>query len=217
MDANYDVSTPWKLAHHWTRVLIIPGLAGPRNATPSSHRSQAAQDLLDNKKFYVHTWDYPGPPDGFLDHTWDLEWSDVSKCFGNLSQKQPCDLKETPMLENIITPMLQGLNIIFSKAFKVQQVHSNMTVCRDEKSSTGTTPDISAFKCQWLEGNAPGQGYWDKIKPHLAFMEGKGPLSAQAGALNEGLDQFVGAPSIEELVFTDDYDEIISPSYDTDA
>ncbi|KAJ2927249.1 hypothetical protein H1R20_g9843, partial [Candolleomyces eurysporus] len=193
MHATYDVSSPRKLARHWSQVLVVPGLAGPGPATPSSHRSKAAENLLDSTRISLHTWNYPGPPQSFLDHSWDLDWDNVKMVFGNLGLQQPCKLKETLVIENIVVPALKCLNIIFFQTFKIILKKQNIIIIRDQK------------------GNLTNDGkreYFQRTEPRLAFMEGKGPMAAGSSGLNEGLDSFRQQVIGASATLNEDHDEV---------
>ncbi|KAJ2935912.1 hypothetical protein H1R20_g1181, partial [Candolleomyces eurysporus] len=157
-------------------------------------------------KIYLHTWNYPGPPKSFLDHTWDLKWENVKMAFGNLGLQQPCELKETLVIENIVVPALQCLNIIFFQAFKIILKEQNIIIIRDQKGRTKTAPDISAYI-----GNLVDDGkrkYSKRTEPRLAFMEGKGPMAGGSSGLNEGLDSFRGQAIGASEALNEDHDEV---------
>ncbi|KAJ2923413.1 hypothetical protein H1R20_g13680, partial [Candolleomyces eurysporus] len=162
MHTTYDVSSPQKLARHWSQ--------------------------------------------SFLDHSWDLDWDNVKMAFGNLGLQQPCELKETLVIENIVVPALKCLNIIFFQTFKIILKKQNIIIIRDQKGRTKTAPDISAYI-----GNLTNNGkreYFQRTEPRLAFMEGKGPMAAGSSGLNEGLDSFRQQVIGASATLNEDHDEV---------
>ncbi|KAJ2935314.1 hypothetical protein H1R20_g1780, partial [Candolleomyces eurysporus] len=194
---------PRKLAAESARQKVIPALGSRGPETPSSHRSKAAQHLLDTTKITMHAWDYPGPPASFLDYTWNCNWGDVQQFFGGLTREDPCPMKETPVLERIIVPVLMGAKHTFRNAFGVGTIEGNLMVTREAKTESKTAPDISLH-----QGKKNSEDLWEPDGESQSFMEGKGPLAAWDDALNEGLDAFLGKVIEEYLLSDEDYNEM---------